>query len=71
MTIALVANLTMFVIGIVGWHFAKSTSLLADAFDMLAEASGYIVALLAIGRSAKYKKSTRQDGTVRCSSCWA
>jgi cation diffusion facilitator family transporter len=55
MTIAFIANMTMFVIGLVGWHFAKSTSLLADAFDMLADASGYIVALFAIGRSAKFK----------------
>lgn len=65
MTIALVANLTMFVIGIVGWHFAKSTSLLADAFDMLADASGYIVALLAIGRSAKFKiNAARWNGAM-------
>ena len=65
MTIALVANLTMFVIGIVGWHFAKSTSLLADAFDMLADASSYIVALLAIGRSAKFKiNAARWNGSM-------
>jgi cation diffusion facilitator family transporter len=65
MAIALVANLMMFVIGIVGWHFAKSTSLLADAFDMLADASGYAISLLAIGRSTKFKtNSARWNGTM-------
>ena len=60
MKIALTANIAMFFIGLAGWHFAKSTSLLADAFDMLADASGYTVALLAIGRSSKFKISQRE-----------
>lgn len=65
MSIALVANLMMFVIGIVGWRFAGSTSLLADALDMLADASGYVVALLAIGRSAKFKlNAARWNGSM-------
>ena len=37
--IAFAANLVMFAIGVVGRHVADSTSLLADAFDMLADAS--------------------------------
>jgi cation diffusion facilitator family transporter len=50
---------------IVGWHFAKSTSLLADAFDMLADASSYLVALLAIGRSTEFKiNAARWNGTM-------
>lgn len=40
MRIALAANLLMFFIGITGWYVAESTGLLADAFDMLADASG-------------------------------
>lgn len=60
MKIAFGANIMMFCIGLAGWHFAKSTSLLADAFDMLADASGYTVALLAIGRSSKFKISQRE-----------
>lgn len=45
---ALTANLTMFATGLVGWYRADSTSFLADALDMLTNASGYIVAMLAI-----------------------
>ena len=55
MKIALTANIAMFFIGLAGWHFAKSASLLADAFDMLADASGYTFALFAIGRSPQFK----------------
>lgn len=65
MTVALTANLTMFVIGMAGWHFAKSTTLLADAFDMLADSSGYLIALFAIGRSAKFKmNAARWNGAM-------
>jgi Co/Zn/Cd efflux system component len=55
--IALLANLAMFVTGLLGWYLADSTSLLADAFDMLADASGYIVAMLAIGRTALFQRN--------------
>lgn len=48
--IALTANLAMFVVGLVGWRLAQSTGLLADAFDMLADATGYAVASWAVGR---------------------
>jgi Co/Zn/Cd efflux system component len=41
--IALAANIAMFAVGIVGWWVAQSTALLADAFDMLADATGYAV----------------------------
>ena len=57
MKLAFIANLTMFFIGIVGWYFAHSTGLLADSFDMLADASGYIVAFLAVGKSVRYQKN--------------
>ena len=53
MAIALSANTCMCLVGLVGWYAAQSTALLADAFDMLADASGYGVAWLAIGRSMR------------------
>src|SRR6516162_4871568 len=49
--IALAANVAMFAVGVVGWQIARSTALLADAFDMLADATGYAVAYWAVGRS--------------------
>jgi cation diffusion facilitator family transporter len=65
MRIAFAANIAMFLIGLVGWYFAESTGLLADAFDMLADASGYAVALLAIGRSPQFQKNAaRWNGTM-------
>ncbi|HKX08974.1 MAG TPA: cation diffusion facilitator family transporter [Stellaceae bacterium] len=53
MAIALGANTCMCLVGLVGWYVAQSTALLADALDMLADASGYGVAWLAIGRSMR------------------
>jgi len=47
--VAMAANVLMFVVGLVGWRLAHSTALLADAFDMLADATGYAVAFWAIG----------------------
>lgn len=53
--IALVLNAAMAVIGgLAGW-IAHSTGLLADALDMLADATAYTIALLAIGRSVLFK----------------
>jgi cation diffusion facilitator family transporter len=65
MRIAFAANLAMFFTGLIGWHVADSTSLLADAFDMLADASGYIVAMLAIGRAKSFQKNAaRWNGAM-------
>ncbi len=65
MKIAFIANISMFFIGIIGWYFAHSTGLLADSFDMLADASGYTVAFLAIGRSERFQKnSARWNGVM-------
>ena len=65
MQIALIANLAMFATGLVGWYWADSASLLADAFDMLADASGYIVAMLAIGRTVLFQKNAaRWNGAM-------
>lgn len=46
---AMAANVLMFVVGLVGWRLAHSTALLADAFDMLADATSYAVAFWAVG----------------------
>ena len=43
------ANGLMFFAGLAGWRLAHSTALLADAFDMLADATGYAVAFWAVG----------------------
>lgn len=47
---ALILNGLMFAIGVGAGIFAQSTSILADALDMAADASGYAMALLAIAR---------------------
>ncbi|MDP9123850.1 MAG: cation transporter [Pseudomonadota bacterium] len=62
---ALVVNVLMFCIGLVGWRLAKSATLLADALDMLADASGYAVAYLAIGGSAgRQRAAARWNGAM-------
>ena len=53
--IALLLNATMALVGGVAGWFAQSTGLLADALDMLSDASAYAIGLLAIGRSARFK----------------
>lgn len=53
--IALALNAAMaFIGGAAGW-IAQSTGLLADALDMLSDATAYAIGLLAIGRSARFK----------------
>lgn len=55
LTIALVLNAAMAVIGgLAGW-FGQSTGLLADALDMLSDATAYAIGLAAIGRGARFK----------------
>lgn len=55
LTIALVLNAAMAVIGgLAGW-FGQSAGLLADALDMLSDASAYAIGLAAIGRGARFK----------------
>lgn len=55
LTIALILNASMFVVGLIAGFLAQSTSLIADSFDMLADAAAYTIALLAIGRSLRFK----------------
>src|SRR5690606_41590439 len=55
LTIALALNATMAVVGgIAGW-IGQSTGLLADALDMLPDATAYAIGLVAIGRAARFK----------------
>jgi cation diffusion facilitator family transporter len=53
--IALALNAAMAVIGGVAGWIAQSTGLLADALDMLSDATAYAIALVAIGRSTIFK----------------
>lgn len=63
--IALAANTAMFVVGLIGWAIAQSTALLADAFDMLADATGYAVAFWAVGRSMLHQRmAARWNGAM-------
>ena len=51
----LAINLVMFVIELgIGWY-AQSTGLIADAMDMLADATVYAIGLYAVGRAAIHK----------------
>lgn len=53
--IALVLNAAMAVIGVIAGWIAHSTGLLADALDMLSDATAYAIGLVAIGRTARFK----------------
>ena len=53
--IALALNGTMFVAEVTTGLLANSTGLIADGLDMLADASAYAIALVAVGRGASFK----------------
>lgn len=53
--IALGLNLAMAVVGGVAGWVGQSTGLLADALDMLSDATAYAIGLAAIGRAARFK----------------
>lgn len=55
LTIALALNAAMAVVGGVAGWIGQSTSLLADALDMLSDATAYAIGLVAIGRTARFK----------------
>jgi len=63
--IALQLNAMMFVVGMAAGLWAQSTGLIADALDMLADASAYAIALMAISRSATFKRyAARWSGII-------
>lgn len=65
LTAAFVVNILMFFAGLSGWRLAKSAALLADALDMLADASGYAIAYLAIGGSGRRQRAAaRWNGAM-------
>jgi hypothetical protein len=65
--IALVLNVTMFIVGLVAGLLGQSSSLIADALDMLADASAYAIALGAIGRSTRFKAGAATlSGSCSC-----
>jgi len=53
--IALGLNAAMAVVGASAGWIAQSTGLLADALDMLSDATAYAIGLAAIGRAARFK----------------
>ncbi|MBN8214246.1 MAG: cation transporter [Xanthomonadales bacterium] len=53
--VALALNAAMAVIGGVAGWIAQSTGLLADALDMLSDATAYAIGLVAIGRTVRFK----------------
>lgn len=65
LTIALGLNVAMFLIGTAAGVLGHSSGLIADALDMLADATGYAVGLLAIGRATRFKSwSTTLNGSL-------
>jgi cation diffusion facilitator family transporter len=57
LVIALALNAGMAVLGGVAGWISQSTGLLADALDMLSDATAYAIGLVAIGRSLRFKAS--------------
>lgn len=63
--IALALNAAMFVIELIGGIIGDSTGLIADSFDMLADASAYGIAIAAVSRSARFKvRAAGLSGTL-------
>lgn len=56
--IALALNATMFVVEVTAGWLVHSTALAADGLDMLADASAYAIALIAVGRSLRFKANS-------------
>jgi len=57
LTLALGLNAIMFVVETTSGIIGNSAGLIADGLDMLADASAYAVALLAIGRGLRFKSN--------------
>lgn len=53
--VALILNVAMFVVDLVGGILGESSGLIADSLDMLADASAYAIAIAAINRSAVFR----------------
>lgn len=57
---ALILNALMCIVGLSASYYAQSTSILADAIDMAADASGYALALLAVGHNVRLRMLAAQ-----------
>lgn len=53
--VALALNATMFVVEVTAGVIANSAGLISDGLDMLADASAYAIALVAVGRTSRFK----------------
>src|SRR5574338_1522498 len=53
--IALALNASMFVIEVTAGWLGHSLGLIADGLDMLADASAYLIALVAVSRGPRFK----------------
>lgn len=63
--IALGLNASMFIVGVTAGVIARSSGLIADGLDMLADAIAYAIALAAAGRTSLFKASAaRTSGFV-------
>jgi cation diffusion facilitator family transporter len=63
--IALGLNATMFIVGVTAGMIARSSGLIADGLDMLADAIAYAIALFAAGRTSLFKaNAARTSGLV-------
>lgn len=62
--IALTLNAAMFVVEVAAGWLVHSTALAADGLDMLADASAYAVALIAVGRSHRFKADSAMTSGV-------
>jgi cation diffusion facilitator family transporter len=63
--IALLMNATMFVVGMVAGLWAQSSGLMADALDMLTDATAYGIGLMAVTRGMRFKRySARWTGAT-------
>ena len=63
--IALVLNATMFVVGMAAGLWAQSSGLMADALDMLTDATAYGLGLMAVTRGMRFKQySARWTGAT-------
>ena len=63
--IALGLNASMFIVGVTAGVLARSSGLIADGLDMLADAIAYAIALAATGRTSLFKaNAARTSGFV-------
>ncbi|RKE25223.1 cation diffusion facilitator family transporter [Paraburkholderia sp. BL23I1N1] len=63
--VALVLNATMFVVGMAAGLWAQSSGLMADALDMLTDATAYGLGLMAVTRGMRFKQySARWTGAT-------